>query len=428
MYRPDFVDQGKVILRLLQHTMLLRPLRYLSKPCRMWLGGTHRGFPYKIPSFGTLVYGSGAMRAPPILFGRHIGGFCTAAELAPPVLISQPTPGVQHLMPATNALTLLRSNEKTSAWIDYLEQIDPPPGVVSIPDGDDFMVAMVDLEIPFDAMGTLEALRSKIADDPDLMWIVEKCVQSLRLHMDMIDEPPSFPTLPEELGDVGRYFYAFVYMAMLPHTKQFFLSRRISHEIANATLADVGRHFTIYHAQHGIGGMAGQDWLKLHARGMIFQLGRLQFERARLGNRTSLAMQAAGLDVTKGEHVLSVHIPGFMGPFPPEVCDASFAQAREFFATHFPEEPFRHAVCHSWLLDEQLADYLPETSNIVQFQRRFRPAYRPEANNHTTLEFVFRTPNRPLDELPQNTTLERAAVRHIKDGKQWHGGTGWLEL
>jgi len=331
-------------------------------------------------------------------------------------------------METTGTLALLRSNATTASWIGRLEQIDPPPGLVTIPEGDEFLIAMSDLGIEPDDMDALQALRGEVVANPDLMWLLEKCVQTLRLHIDMVDAPPPFPALPRELGEIGRYFYAYVLMAMLPHTKRFFRSRRISHEVASATLADVGRHFEIHRAQHGAGGMSGQDWLTLHMRGMIFQLGRLQFERGRLGNRTSQAIQAAGFPYQKGDPVLVAHIPGFSGPFPPDACDESFQQAREFFTRHFPEETYRIAVCYSWLLDDQLADYLPQSSNILQFQRRFRRAYRPDANSRITLDFVFRTPDRPLDELPQGTTLERAVVRHIRDGKHWHGGTGWLEL
>lgn len=226
---------------------------------------------------------------------------------------------------------------------------------------------------------------------------------------------------------MGRYFYAFVYVAMLPHTRALHRRRGISEAITKATLADVGRHFLIHRDQHGAHGLSSADWLMVHARGLLYQLSRLQFERGRLGSSTSRRIQAAGFPYEKGEPVISIHIPGHMGPLPPEACDAAFAEARSFFRRHFPDEAPRLALCHSWLLDEQLGGYLLETSNIIQFQRRFREAYRPAANNRPTLEFVFRTPDRPLDELPQRTTLERAVVQHIRDGRQWHGGVGWME-
>jgi hypothetical protein len=124
-----------------------------------------------------------------------------------------------------------------------------------------------------------------------------------------------------------------------------------------------------------------------------------------------------------------VHIPSYSGGLDPAACDASFTLAREFYATHYPEEPHRIAVCKSWLMDRQLATFLPETSNIVRFQQRFGIAYTPEApGDRDTLEFVFRTPEVPLDQLPQRTTLERAVVHHLQTGGHFYGGMGWIPL
>jgi hypothetical protein len=132
--------------------------------------------------------------------------------------------------------------------------------------------------------------------------------------------------------------------------------------------------------------------------------------------------------------VLGVHIPDFYGRLSPEACDASFAQARAFFLRHFPDERYAIATCHSWLLDEQLADYLPASSNIVRFQRRFQPAYRPDADDVNILRYVFGyagTLPPSIDELsafPRCTTLERAVIDHLTAGHHWHGGAGWLLL
>jgi hypothetical protein len=59
-----------------------------------------------------------------------------------------------------------------------------------------------------------------------------------------------------------------------------------------------------------------------------------------------------------------------------QACELSFEAAVDFFKRHLPAEKYRLAVCHSWLLDPQLAEYLPTDSNIIQFQRRFQPAYQ----------------------------------------------------
>ena len=88
------------------------------------------------------------------------------------------------------------------------------------------------------------------------------------------------------------------------------------------------------------------------------------------------------------------------------------------------------------MLDPQLAEYLPATSRIVAFQRRFTlydEAPEPvtdgrTAGDRSVLTFVFRQPGVTLDELPQDTTLRRAAVAHLRAGRHWAQRSGWLTL
>ncbi len=330
--------------------------------------------------------------------------------------------------PAGGTGSILRGDAALGPWMQYLEGLAPPVEPVVLPEGTALEEALNTLAIPEEDRPTLLTCRARIETDQELRWLLERSVEVLRRHIGALVSPLAFPALPAALGEVARYFFPWVYIAILPGTLAASRQRGIPYDVMSATMADVGRHFLIHRAQYGTGGMSGQDWLMLHPRGVIFQLGRLQVERGILGGRTSAGIRAAGVAAEKGEPVLSVHIPSFMGPFPPDACNDSFARARSFFARHFPEETYRFAVCHSWLLDPQLADYLPPSSNIVAFQRRFRLAYTPDANDRTTLEFVFRTPDRPLDDLPQRTTLERAVVAHLRSGRHWHGGAGWLPL
>lgn len=329
--------------------------------------------------------------------------------------------------PQPGYLAILRADVKTAAWLEYLDAIDASAEPVTLPDGQAFIQALRDFDIPEDDFATMVRLREDLVTAQDLRWLLERSVQSLLRHMDTVDTPPAFPTLPDAFGEIGRYLFAYVYVAILPHTRALHRRRGIADDITRATMADVGRHFQIYRQQTGRHGLSNPDWMMVHARGLLYQIGRLQFERAHLGNRTSQGIAASGFPCQRGEPVIAVHIPGLMGPMSPGACDAAFAAARPFLHRHYPEETPRLAVCNSWLLDAQLGAYLPEDSNIIRFQRRFQLAYTPAVNNRPTLEFVFRTPDRPLDELPQRTTLERAIVRHIRDGRHWHGGVGWME-
>ncbi|WP_313885696.1 acyltransferase domain-containing protein [Fodinicola feengrottensis] len=220
----------------------------------------------------------------------------------------------------------------------------------------------------------------------------------------------------------------FVFLAILPHVKAFHLGLGIPAEISRLTLADLGRTMAANRQQDGVGGLRTVDWLMSHFRGVIYQIGRLQFERATLGTRTGKAVQAAGEPFGPGDLTLAVHIPSRYGPLTPAACDDSFRAAGESFARYFPDEHYRTAVCHSWLLDPQLADYLPADANIIRFQRRFQQAYQPEADDATTQLFVFGRTDLTLDELPGDTTLRRAVADHLKAGRHWHGSAGWLVL
>ena len=126
----------------------------------------------------------------------------------------------------------------------------------------------------------------------------------------------------------------------------------------------------------------------------------------------------------KGDATLGVHIPA-TGPLCRAECDESFDLATAFVERHFREHDFRVATCTSWLLDEQLADYLPADSNIVQFQRRFTvvDGARPTMGA-TSCCFVFDRVPKSIDELPQRTALERAIVSHLRGGGRWKHADG----
>lgn len=325
-------------------------------------------------------------------------------------------------------LGTLRADEKTAAWLKYLEDVGDPDFEVRLPSVLELPAVLVELAVPHEDVDDLVAMLPTRTSDPQLWWLLERCANALVKQMGVLEGPPVFPVLPESLGAIRRWFFIYVFLAVLPHVRAYHRARGIPEDICRLTLADLGRSMATQRRKFGMGGFPVASWPMKHFRGIIYQLGRLQFERALPSVRMVSDMQAAGESARPDKPVLAVHIPDHYGPLSPAACDDSFARAREFFGRYFPEDGVTHAVCHSWLLDEQLAEYLPAETNIVQFQRQFRPAFRPDYEDSVIIGFVFGRTTVALDDLPRRTSLQRAIIDHLRAGRHWYGGTGWLRL
>ncbi|MFD9484220.1 acyltransferase domain-containing protein [Streptomyces sp. NPDC059991] len=301
-----------------------------------------------------------------------------------------------------------------------------------LPVGDELPEALLDLAVPHEDINELVGIARRMVGDPEVGGLLEESVRALVRDIGGVGFQPEMPEVPEGLGGaavVQRLFPILVLLAALPHTRAYHDERAVPADIARRTLADLGRHMALHRRRYGNAGLDEPRWLWPHFRGELYQLGRLQFQRARLGERTGEAVRAAGLPLGPGDACLSTHIPDFRGQLTPQACDASLALARDFFALHYPEEVYRVAVCHSWLLDAQLEKYLPAESNIVRFQRRFRTSYREtEADDQLPVFFVFGDPDLPVEALLQRTAVERAVATHLLAGEHWYRGHGWFAL
>jgi GNAT-like C-terminal domain/N-acyltransferase N-terminal domain len=303
----------------------------------------------------------------------------------------------------------------------------------ALPETDDDLVDdLLELTVPHQDVQDILAVRREVDADAALRTLFAAAVASLVAGMGEVerdeDEPPQ---APPGGGRVGRYFPVLALTAALPVVRAYHRERGVPDSVSRHTLADLGRQMAVHHRRHGVGGLVSPGWLTLHFRGLLYQLGRLQFQRDRLGGRSGAAVRAAGLPYGTGDPCLALHVPDFRGPLTPAACDRSLMLARAFFAEHFADEPVGVALCHSWLLDPQLAEYLPGDSNIVRFQARFAPA-RPdgagEPDDSDPVAFVFGDPGLPPDGLPGRTTLERAVGDHLRAGKHWYSGHGWFAL
>lgn len=320
----------------------------------------------------------------------------------------------------------------SAAAIDWLggirRAVDVPAPI--LPDDVEADELLIRLDVDPEDRRDVLAARPGPQADPALWWVLDRVYQECVTTMGdrvPIEGHPGHPALP---GD-ARYVPVWVYLALVPAIRLYHKDRGIPDDISWYSLAEAfGQTMRSHRQFFGVSGIGfgGMGWtLALRFRGADYQLGKLGFNRGAI----SLSNGACG-------YALSTHI----APQPPldaASCDASFARARDFFTQHFPEEPVSFFTCHSWLLDPQLADSLPESSNIVRFQRRFHllPLASGDEKRFrddiAVMQYLFgrshQGPDIPtslLEELRCETTLQRAYVEHIRAGGHWHARTGWM--
>lgn len=334
---------------------------------------------------------------------------------------------------AVEALGLDAGYEAWLSELDAVGRCDPLPEP-KLPDPEGCAEALARLGCSASDVYEVVASLPDPQSSPALWWLLKRCHKRIMLTMGDPKAPdPFWPKLPEGLGSPGRCFYLHVFLAVLSEIRSWHDEEGIPEEISWATLADLGRHVAIHRRVKGGTGIDVPWWMTLHLRGLLYELGRLQYRPFYIGVGSpdpwysEAEATSRGLGFRYGDAALDLHIPEGM-PLSPGACDGSLDLAREFFSEHFAVGGRRIVICSSWLLDDQLADYLPTDSNIVRFQRRFELVPRWVQNDRAILTFVFRKEDPVIEELPQRTKLERAVVYHLRDGGHWRVRTGWMDL
>jgi hypothetical protein len=239
----------------------------------------------------------------------------------------------------------------------------------------------------------------------------------------------SWPAVPRDASPTGLFAAAWALLANVPRVRELHAQRGVPESVTVATLAALGG---VMGTHRHVFGRPGVGLIPLWSpplrfRGTDFEIGRHAFTRTQLGMGDGVS-----------GHVLSVHIPP-IGPLDAQESEESVAAAVEYFGRWYPEEPLAGLVCHSWPLDPQLAEYLSPESNIIRFQNRFDllpylPSEDPTEGDTEMMRLGLHLPVPPvpftdqdLAAIPQDTTLQRAFVTHLRAGRHWHLRTGMLK-
>lgn len=269
--------------------------------------------------------------------------------------------------------------------------------------------------------------------DPELWWLLERCHRQLVATMGDLDvDLGRLPDLPAALGVVGSCFPIHLFLAAVPAVRAWHAALGVPDDVSWATLSDLSRRVAIKERLSGQTGAAGSWFMMLHVRGVLFEIGALQYAPYHVGGPGGPSpwfdeKEAEGYGFFDGDLAFGVHIPTG-APLDRESCLGSMRRAGELFGRAFSSQGRRVATCSSWLLDDQLAVYLPAESNIVRFQQMFQlvPGWR-EADEQV-LSFVFRNQGIPPDPAHASTRLQRSVLGHLAAGSHFRWRTGWCDL
>jgi hypothetical protein len=209
------------------------------------------------------------------------------------------------------------------------------------------------------------------------------------------------------------------FMLCMKPLKERFNTLGLSEDYYAGVARDLRSKLNECHAVRGIWGSFVAHWFPRFFVPNRFVMGRLQYELITIPEQYCTPETAHFAN----QPAINVHIPSG-APLRIEDVRASMQEAAKFYGRHFPggNVPF---VCNSWLLFPGHKEMLPESSGIRQFMEEFTLLNAYEEPQRQNLWRLFLTDNVwELDELPQDTSLQRAYVAWLKAGKNVGGGLG----
>ena len=206
-----------------------------------------------------------------------------------------------------------------------------------------------------------------------------------------------------------------VFMCLTKHLREVYIDKGLDMQIFHNSILDLKWKIEECKVVEGICGSFVANWFCGFFTLERFALGRLQFEII----SSPIDYDKNGVKLEKNiTKVINVHIPRTGTPIDKDSCDDSYRQAKEFYKDLVGEKTV--FICDSWLLYPGNFEILPEYTNTYRFMSEY-DIVDSNVNYGESLWRLFDTDEKNPDRLPQNGTLRRCYVEHLKKG----GRVGW---
>lgn len=192
-------------------------------------------------------------------------------------------------------------------------------------------------------------------------------------------------------------------------TYENYARKGICEDIFFDTFGCFSRFVREHKVSYGRFGFDREFWTPRQLSMLLFRIGILEYE----------------LYTDDGSELISIHIPSD-SDLSEVNCRRSYLRSKEFLAQYFPEFHYEKYVCESWLLSPYLKEILPEYSRIIRFQNAF-VIESVDLKSRDYMEWVFKNRNLSIDEVPQETSLQRKMKEYLKKGGLIGNGAGHLK-
>ena len=192
-----------------------------------------------------------------------------------------------------------------------------------------------------------------------------------------------------------------------------YAKKGISEEILTDSLKDILTYTYIFSDMKNELSFGRMDWILRILNGDIIRLGRLQF------SLESSLVDIPQKGVKVGDTVLRCYIPRGE-KLTREAVLSSVEKAKAFLGDYT-------VLVTSWLLDDSLASFLPENSNILTFQSMFETVKKEESD--AILRYVFRwnTNRYSVKYVPSCNAFSEAVKQAALAGEKFYEVTGYLK-
>lgn len=220
----------------------------------------------------------------------------------------------------------------------------------------------------------------------------------------------------------GDLLSVLVYMTAAGYTHEKYKAKGMSDDVFYNTFNCLPEKMETHMKHFGTWGYGAVTWPISHLNLTLFRIGRLGYAFVPAPHEPLMAGEE--VLVAENEPYIYMHISdneklvGFA---------ESVQEARAFFRQFYPEYADCVYMTNTWLLEPRLAEILPESSNIMQFQKIFNIYDRYDCRSEV-LKRVFGVEKENLDEYEPTSSLGRAVVTYLKSGKELGRGLGYTKF